>query len=62
MTKSCEDHQKSLMTNDTNDIGGLAAIKTKMAEEIPVHKNTNGFTHIPPTHICQGNTKSSIAA
>ena len=53
---------RARVANDTNDTRGLTAIKTKMAEEIPVHKNTNGFTHIPPTHICRGNTKSSIAA
>ena len=29
------------VANGNNDIGGLTAIKTKMAEEIPVHKNTN---------------------
>ena len=26
------------MANGNNDIGGLTAIKTKMAAEIPVHK------------------------
>ena len=26
------------VANGNNDIGGLTAIKTKMAEEIPVHK------------------------